>query len=137
MIRAVIDTNVLVSALIKPDSPAGPILRKLGEGNFQLIFSPAVLDELIRVLAYPKLRKKYKISREDMETVVAILVLRGEMVFPSRSIRVCRDPHDDIFIEAAVSGSADYLVSGDSDLLALNKFEGVKILSPGDFLRIL
>jgi len=137
MIRAVIDTNVLVSALIKPDSSAGPILKMLGEGKFELVFSPAVLDELIRVLAYPKLRKKYRINRADMETVVAILVLRGEMLFPSRSIHVCRDPHGDILIEAAFSGRADYLVTGDSDLLALRRFEDVKIISPGGFLRIL
>ena len=137
MIRAVIDTNVLVSAIIKPDGPAGPILKALGKGNFKLVFSPAVLDELVRVLAYPRLRKKYRINRADLETVIAILVLRGEMTIPSRSIRICRDPGDDIFIEAAVSGKADYLVSGDSDLLALNKIEEVKIINPRDFLSII
>ncbi len=134
MIRAVIDTNVLASALIKPDSPAGRVLRMLGEGKFELVFSRAVLDELIRVLAYPKLRQKYKISRTDIEKIIAILVLRGEMVIPSQSIHVFRDAHDDIFIEAAVSGRADYLVTGDSDLLGLKKFKNIRIISPGDFL---
>lgn len=134
MIRAVIDTNILVSALIKPDGPSGPILRALRDDLFKIVFSPPLLNELVQVLACPKLRKKYHIDQIAQESLLALLVLRGEVISPTRKIRICRDHRDDIFLEAAAGGKADYLITGDHDLLSLRAYEGIKIVALRDFL---
>ena len=72
-----------------------------------------------------------------MDTTLALLLLRGESVLPRSHIRVCRDPGDDLLLEIAVEGKADYLVSGDHDLQALDVFEGIPILGPAAFLEAL
>ncbi len=71
------------------------------------------------VLHRPRIREKYGLSDEDIRTVVALILLRGEHITPQVQIRACRDPHDDRFLEGAVSGRADLIVSGDEDLLVL------------------
>jgi putative PIN family toxin of toxin-antitoxin system len=137
MIRAVIDTNVLVSGLIKPDGPTGAILQDLRQGRFTVVFSSGLLQELVSVLTYPKLSKKYRLDRSAMEAFLALLALRGDIVIPGPRVRVCRDPDDDALFEAAIAGRADYIISGDSDVLAIKQYEGIGILSPRAFTRAL
>lgn len=132
--RVVVDTNVLVSGLIKPTGAVGPVVDRLREGRFLQLYSRATLDELVDVLARPWLKEKYGIRDVDVEAFLKLLLLRGEEVTPSRTIRRCRDPKDDKFLELAVSGRADVLVTGDDDLRSLDPFEGVRILSPARFL---
>lgn len=135
--RAVIDTNIFVSGIIKPSGLTGDVLRQLRDGNFTLFYAPALLDELVDVLNRPRIRDKYGITHEDIKTIVALVMLRGESVTPDRTITVCRDPKDDMFLEIAVAGDADVIVSGDNDLLVLNPFENIPIISPRDFLDML
>ena len=89
------------------------------------------------MLARPRLRAKYGLTTEDVATVLSLILLRGEPVVPARRIDVCRDPTDNMVLEAAVAGQADAIVSGDKDLLTLNPFQGISILSPAAFLRML
>lgn len=137
MIRAVIDTDVLVSGLIKPDGPSGAILKDLRRGRFKVIFSSELLQELVSVLTYPKLRTKYGLNRSAGEILPALLALRGDLVIPRRHISICRDPDDDALFEAAIVGCADYIVSGDSDVLAVKRYEGIGILNPKAFTKAL
>lgn len=137
MIRAVVDTNVLISALIKPQGAVGPVLTHLRNGRFVPLYTDALLAELLAKLALPRIRGKYHLSDADIETVCALLLLRSELIEPRRSIEVCRDPRDDMLLEAAVEGQADYLVTGDQDLLVLNSFEGVAIVKPAAFLELI
>jgi len=137
MIRAVVDTNVLVSGLIKPDGPTSAILKDLRQGRFIIVFSSELLQELVSVLTYPKLRAKYGLNRSVVEAFLALLALRGDLVIPRQPLHVCRDPDDDMLFEAAIAGHADYIVSGDSDVLALKGHEGIGILSPKGFAKIL
>ena len=132
MIRAVVDTNVLVSALIKPGGSLDKILRNLRDGDFSLLYTRATLNELVDVLNRPRLRYKYGLTDEDIQTVAALILLRGEAVTPVKRIQVCRDPKDDKFLEA---GAADLIVSGDRDLLVLSQFEGIPIVSPREFIQ--
>jgi putative PIN family toxin of toxin-antitoxin system len=125
VIRAVIDTNILVSALIKPQGRVGPVLLYLREGRYILIYSEPILEELVEVLSRPMMRRKYHLTEEDIEAVLLLISLRGRPVSPTRRIRVCRDPRDNKFLEAAVAGNADLIVSGDEDLLILSPFEGI------------
>ncbi|MCO5185676.1 MAG: putative toxin-antitoxin system toxin component, PIN family [Anaerolineae bacterium] len=135
--RVVVDTNILVSGIIKPSGLTGAVLRQLRDGNFTILYAPVLLDELVDVLNRPRICDKYRIAHEDIKTIVALVMLRGEGVTPDRKISVCRDPKDDMFLEIAVAGDADVIVSGDEDLLVLNPFEGIQIVAPRDFLHML
>ncbi len=86
------------------------------------------------VLNRPRLRAKYGLRPEDAAAVLKLILLRGAEVRPTRRITVCRDPKDDKFLEVAVAGRADAIVSGDLDLLVLSPFEGIPILEPAEFL---
>ncbi len=137
MIRAVVDTNILVRALIKPQGTVGPVLRQLRNGAYRLLYSESLLAELVDVLQRPRIRNKYGISPDDVMTVLTLIELRGEFVIPQRRITACRDSKDNQVLEAAISGRADVIVSGDDDLLVLNPFEDIPIVVPYDFLALL
>ncbi len=137
MTRAVVDTNVLIRALIKPQGTVGPVLTRLRDGDYTLLYAEPLLDELVAKLALPRLRDKYHLADDDVETVLALILLRGEPIVPQRRITACRDPKDDIVLEVAVAGEADYIVTGDDDLLVLHPFEGIPIVGPADFLKAL
>ncbi len=133
--RVVIDTNILVRALIMPHGSVGPVLRRLRHGEYTLLYSPSLLEELTDVLNRPRIRDKYGLSETDIATLLRLILLRGEPVTPAQPITACRDPKDNKFLEVAVAGQAEALVSGDEDLLALHPFEGVPIIPPAEFLR--
>jgi len=137
MIRAVIDTNILVSGLINPDGPPGRILKALRDGRFTIILSPDLLDEIAAVLLYPRVRDKYGIDRRAREALSDLLALRGDLVAPAERVQVCRDPDDDRLVEAAVGGHAEYIITGDVDLLHLEGFRTTKIIPASKFLSIL
>lgn len=136
-VRAVIDTNVIVSALIRPQGTAGVLWRRLGEGAFTAVFSPELIDEIAAVLGHPKIRAKYRTVPKDLADIAALFALRGDLVTCEERIRICRDPDDDFLLETAVAGKANYIVSGDEDLLALKKFRRTGIVKPASFLAIL
>ena len=127
--RAVIDTNVLVSGIIRPRGAPGAIVQALRDGRIVPILSRPMLEEVGAVLSRPRLQAKYGLDPAAVETVLRFLVTRGELVEPRIQIRRCRDPRDDMFLEAAVSASADRLVTGDKDLLELGSIEEVAIVS--------
>jgi putative PIN family toxin of toxin-antitoxin system len=132
--RAVIDTNILIRALLKPSGSVAPVLGKLSHGVFTALYSSELLQEIVEVLGRPRFRTKYGIQSQDVEMLIALLVLRGEEVIPRRKIDVCRDSKDNKVLEAAVEGEADAIVSGDEDLHVLHPFEGIPVLTPRAFL---
>jgi len=137
MIKAVVDTNILIRALIKPRGSVGPIITRLSRGDYVLVYSPPLLDELIAKLSLPRIRVKYQVELEQVEALVALIVLRGERVMPTRRVKVCRDPDDNLVIETALAGDAQYIVTGDDDLLVLKRYESVHIVTPRVFLAAL
>jgi len=80
------------------------------------------------------LRTKYHIEPDDTGAVINLIRLRGDLAVPVRIVTICRDPKDDKFLEAALAGRADCIVSGDADLLNLTPFEDIPILRPAEFL---
>lgn len=132
--RGVIDTGVLVSALIRPQGTIGDVLLALRAGRFTPIYSTSMVVEIVDVLGRPKFQVKYHVQRDDVTALVNLLRLRGELVIPKQEITACRDPKDNKFFETALAGEADAIVTGDDDLLVLHPFEGVDILRPAEFL---
>jgi len=139
-VRAVLDANVVVSGLIRPQGPPGQILvRLLRDAAFELVASPAILGELRRSLRYPRVRKYLRLPQEELDLWVDALgaiavVVEGEV---SRRVVVIADPADDIYIAAAAEGLADYIVSGDGHLLELVEHEGIQIVTPRAFLSLI
>ena len=133
--KAVIDTNILVRALIKPTGTVDPVITSLRDEKFTLIYSIEILEELADVLSRPRIARKYGISEQDIVRVVRLILTRGEKVVPQQKIEICRDPKDNKFLEASVSGNADVIVSGDYDLLVLHPFGDIFIISPCEFLQ--
>ncbi len=132
--RAVLDTGVLVSGLIRKQGTTGEVLRVLREGRFTVIFTTPILVEIIDVLGRDPFRTKYHIEPEDITALVNLVRLRGELVVPKQAVTVCRDAKDNKFLEAALAAKADVIVSGDEDLLVLNPLGDIPILRPAEFL---
>lgn len=131
--RCVFDTNVLVSALLLPDSkPRQALDAALQKG--EILVSFAALAELYEVLSRKRFRRY--VDEEDIRTFLAALTREAQWVDVDVQITACRDPKDDKFLELAVSGQGTHIVTGDSDLLALNPFRGVEILPPHRFLQL-
>ena len=132
--RAVIDTGVFVSALIRKQGTTGDVLRTLRNGRFTAIYTTDIVVEIIDVLGREKFRAKYHVEPDDITALVNLIRLRGELVLPTKKVTACRDPKDDKFLEAALAVQTDCIVSGDADLLDLNPFEEIPILRPAEFL---
>jgi uncharacterized protein len=129
--RVVVDTNVLVSRLLVQGSVAGRAVDQAAErGRF--LVSEATMTELVAVLGRAKLDPY--VSLADREQFIRLLGRIAELVPILRAVRACRDPKDDMFLEVAVNGGAELIVTGDRDLLDLHPFLGIPILSPGDYL---
>lgn len=134
MQRVVIDTNVLISAVILPQGSTRAVLTHLRRGSFIPLYHPRTLAELVNVLGRKRIANKYNVTPKDVQMIVDIFLVRGEAIEPTELFTVCRDPKDDIFLNVAVAGRADAIVSGDKDLLVLHSFEGIPILPPRLFL---
>ncbi len=130
--RCVFDTNVIVSAFLFERSEPG---RAIGEAldRGQILLSEQVAVELTEVLRREKFDRY--LSRKKREELLKALIQEAVLVDVTERIEACRDPKDDKYLELAVSGAADCIVSGDKDLLVLSPFRGVEVLRPVDFLR--
>ncbi len=130
-LRIVFDTNAIVSAVLLSNSVPRHALNKALDNSTILISSP-LLFEIADVFSLPKL-DRYITENERMRFLVGFLKVT-ELVEVYESIQICRDPKDDMILELAVSGGANIIVSGDPDLLILNEFRDIAILTPRQFL---
>ena len=129
--RYVFDTNVVVSALLFSQSkPARAFFAAVGVG--EVLVSADVVRELNDVLGREKFERY--VSEEERTRFLRSLLREARLIEPEEKIRACRDPKDDKYLELAVSGAADCIVTGDDDLLALNPFRDIPILTPERFL---
>ena len=129
--RCVFDTNVVVSALLfDTGKPAKAFFAVLRDG--EVIVSADVVSEVSEVLGREKFRRY--VGEEQRERFLQGLLREATLVEIQETVQACRDPKDDKFLELAVNGGADCVVSGDDDLLVLSPFRGIDILSPRDFL---
>ena len=136
MERVVLDTNVLISAIISSKGSPAKILDLWREGAFDLVFSEETLKELIDVMSRPKLLRITGINEDELNRLVSYLRNSSIVVDSSEDIAIAiEDPDDTKFISCAVQAGAKYIVSGDHHLLDVEKFEGTAIVTPAGFLR--
>jgi len=131
--RFVFDTNVIVSALLINKSVARRAFDKARETG-DILLSIEVIEELYNVLGRPAFDRY--IDEEDRIKFLTLLVRGATLVEITERIKKCRDPKDDKFLELAVNGKADFIISGDGDLQMMNPFRKIAILSPREFLEV-
>ena len=129
--RLILDTNILVSAFVFKSVTANIVVRNAAKKH-TLLFSESTFKELKSTLLKPKFAEIAELS--TIRNFIINLIKIGEFIDPKIIIAECRDPKDNKFLELAVAGNADCIVTGDKDLLVLNPFRGIKIISPADFL---
>jgi putative PIN family toxin of toxin-antitoxin system len=133
--RAVLDTNVLISSVISTGVPHEIVVKGFS-GEYQIVVSVATLTEFRdTLLKYPE---KFHMDEEDIQQEVETIRYFAEFVDPDEEITVVEDdPDDDKFLEAAVAGNVDYIVSGDRHLLDLDSFRGINIVEPRTFYTLI
>jgi putative PIN family toxin of toxin-antitoxin system len=129
--RVVIDTNVYVSRFLRESSTPGRALE-FALRNEVVLLSRATFEELRATLSKPKLARY--LDPNEFGPFLRELIESSEIVEPYTVIRACRHPKDDKFLELAIDGRADLILTGDNDLLALHPFRGISILSPMQYL---
>jgi putative PIN family toxin of toxin-antitoxin system len=129
----VLDTNVWISGIFFKRGIPSQVLSAWSSGSFEVVFIPETLTEL-----QTKLEQKVRQFKADpalAEEWLTYISTFGQLVSSPGSITgICRDPKDDKFLEAAVSANADYIVTGDKDLLSIKLFRGIEVVSPAEFL---
>lgn len=134
MIRVVLDTNVLVSSLIKTGKPRD-LLSHIFAGDLRLIISGQMLQEFASVVARPKIMRY--LDKRSLSSFQAIIMRHSEMVVIHEQLKIAEDSDDNVVIETALAGNAGYIISGDHHLLNLTEFKNIKIVSVDRMLGIL
>jgi uncharacterized protein len=127
--RVVVDSNILISAIAFGGKPED-VVRLADRGEIRLYLSPYILDEVRRILLGPK----FSVALSDIEDFLDFLrftTVRRR----APALHVSRDPKDNPILECAVAARADFLVTGDRDLLDLERYEKIRIVTPADFVR--
>ncbi|MFH1897604.1 MAG: putative toxin-antitoxin system toxin component, PIN family [Candidatus Desantisbacteria bacterium] len=136
-LKAVIDTNVFISGLISEKGKSASLIDNWRKGNFILIFSSQLIDELLEVANRPYIKEKYNIKEEQIEDLVKTIYRKAIRVKGLYEVVKSEDPKDNMFLACALEGKADYLVSLDPHLINLKYYYGVQIVKVEQFLRLL
>ncbi len=138
MLKVVLDANIFVSAVLKPHSDLAKIFELVREDKIKLILSEDILSEIRAVLLYPKIKKRHRRTRKEIDEFLnkasqASILAQGRI--DTDEIR--EDPGDNKYLSAALEAKVDFIVSGDHHLKTLKVFEGIRILDPSAFLVLM
>ena len=132
MLKIVLDTNVLISAILFGGKPRS-IYELILEGHYKIGISQGIISEFISVLTRPK----FDYPRQWLELTVSEIKAIAEVVVPSRRVfAISEDPDDNQIIECALEFGAKYIISGDKHPLKLGEYQGVRILDPATFFEL-
>lgn len=135
MIRAVLDTNLIISYLLTQSETMSRLIDHWEQGHFVYTISPVMLAELREVVYRPRLRRHMRV---DPAVLLDVIESDAHLILGKLNLSgICRDPKDDPFIACAVEGQAAYLVTGDADLLDLASYQGVTMIRAYDFVELL
>ncbi|HWS15290.1 MAG TPA: putative toxin-antitoxin system toxin component, PIN family [Candidatus Methylomirabilis sp.] len=128
--KIVLDTNVLVAGLLSPFGPCGDIVRMVSSGTLALCFDARILSEYSEVLKRPK----FRFAVDEVDALIDFISFNGQTVAPSPLSKPLPDPDDEPFLEVAIAGHVACLVTGNRVHFPAGQRQGVKILSPREFL---
>ncbi|MBM3119496.1 MAG: putative toxin-antitoxin system toxin component, PIN family [Chloroflexi bacterium] len=138
MLRVVVDTNLLVSGFISPFSYPREIERRWRKGEFVLVISPGIIEEVNRVLHLPRIQQKYRLTESDIQVFILTLTHQADCIAGKVVLKgIAPDPGDDKVISCAVEAQADFIVTGDKRLQQLGAYQGIRIINAESFIRIL
>ncbi len=132
--RIVIDTNVIISAMILKESKPRKVLDWVIK-NGRLLMSSELFSEIEDVADRERITKY--LSLDEKKEFVDYLSINSEFISPNEQITACRDPKDDMILELATNGKAGYIITGDTDLLDLDTFELIDIITPHNFFDLI
>jgi putative PIN family toxin of toxin-antitoxin system len=138
-----LDTNIWVSTLINPRGFPGRIISAWLDRQFTVVVSMPLLEELADVLTRPRIQAKYHLTSADVDELLQLIDERAVHIHVIGKYNICRDPDDDLVLETAIEGKANYLISRDDDLkrdvdlIQHMKAHGVEVLSVQQFLDLL
>jgi putative PIN family toxin of toxin-antitoxin system len=136
--RLVYDTNVIISAVLTPAGFCDQLLHKVVASEAVLIVSIAILDEYERVLMRDSVSRIHQWSPAQVRSLVDSVARHSTIVNPTNvPMVITNDPSDNIFLAAAISGVAEFIVSGDRHLLELRSYRGIEVLRPHEMLQLL
>lgn len=127
--RVVLDSNILIAALLFPGGRAEAAVANILGGVDDLVISRPIIREVLSVLA-----SKFSRDKEELSRVAVVLGEMGEIVNPSRRLSVFRDEPDNRILECAVEGKAEVIVTGDKAMLAIGRYEGIRLITLADYL---
>ena len=131
--KIILDTNIWISFLITKDFKKLDSL--INKGNIRLLYSNELLEEFISVAQRPKFNKYF--TKEDIESLLNIFDSYGKIIKIKSDVKECRDIKDNFLLNLAVNGKANYLITGDNDLLTMQIIHKTKIVSISEFLKII
>ncbi len=129
--KIILDTNLWISFLITKNF--NQIEKMIESGKITLVFSDELIEEFIEVVRRPKFKKYF--SKKDVEKILAYFDQFGELFSVKSNIKICRDEKDNFLLNLSADSNADYLLTGDKDLLVLGKIEKTKIITFTDFIK--
>lgn len=129
--KVILDTNLWISFLISKKT--NPLEKLIGSGKIRLIFSNELVEEFVEVVTRPKFKKYF--SSKDIEKILSYFSYFGLLVEVNTQVEICRDLKDNFLLNLAIDSEADYLITGDQDLLVLKKIRKTKILTLSNFIE--
>lgn len=131
-LKVVVDTNIFISALLGSEKSKF-IIEKFINGEIDIIITEEIFLEIVETLKDKKFSEV--INKEDLKNLIELLKIDATWVIPKEKIDACRDAKDNIILECAISGNADFIITGDNDLLSLKKFKKISIINPLKFYK--
>lgn len=137
MIKTVLDANLFISAILKPDSNPAKIFELVKNKEVILFVSASILLEIRNALLYPKLQKLHQHDAEQIDFLLKEFTTFAEFTLEKVKIKAIKeDPADNKYLECAIEGKVDYIVSGDHHLKDLKNYHGILILAPAKFIKL-
>lgn len=134
-IKVILDANIYASFFLSSGETIASVFDLWRRGEFKIFASIDIIAEVYRIFRYPKIQKR--VTSVDKKALIQILEDLVEHVYPQERTHISSDPDDEKYLEAASACDADYLVTGDRDLLSLKQFGTTRIVSPKEFVEVL
>ena len=136
--KVVLDANIYVSSMVNTQGNPRRIMAQWEQGEFDVLASQSIIDEVGRVLRYPRIVKRHRQDEKTIQRFLELLASEAVVVEPTEMLDVVkRDESDNRYLECAIEGRAQYIISGDRHLLELGEYQGVIILPPAAFVTLL